>query len=480
MARSRRGCRWAVGLEHERDMWERLHDIVIKRIWAADTSLIARPRRFIIESLRFAYLIAGDLLKGQLSLRAMSLVYTTMLSLVPLLAVTFSVLKGFGVHNQLEPLLSNVLAPLGPKGTEVTATIIGFVDNIQVGVLGSVGLALLVYFVISLVYKVESTLNFIWRIKKPRRLVQRFSEYLSVILVGPVLMFAALGITASISSTTIFQDLLAFKPIGAVALFVSRLVPYLLVSAAFTFIYIFIPHTRVRFSSALAGGVVAGILWQTVGWVFASFVASSGKYAAIYSGFAVLAVFMIWIYVSWYILLIGAQVSYYVQNPQLLRAEVKEHQLNGALRERLGLMVMFLIAYNHYYNKPPWTDESLASYLGVSVEAVQVALDGLSDTGFVLQVQAEPTAYVPARDIETVTLKALRDGMREAGSTHQRAASMLCSVPAVNDVLKRIDVAVADALADQTIKTLVREHGKVLHTASSLSADTAASKRQTA
>jgi membrane protein len=143
-------------------------------------------------------------------------------------------------------------------------------------------------------------------------------------------------------------------------------------------------------------------------------------------------------------------------------------------------MVMFLIAYNHYYNKPPWTDESLASYLGVSVEAVQVALDGLSDTGFVLQVQAEPTAYVPARDIETVTLKALRDGMREAGSTHQRAASMLCSVPAVNDVLKRIDVAVADALADQTIKTLVREHGKVLHTASSLSADTAASKRQTA
>jgi membrane protein len=247
--------RWAVGLEQERDMWERLHDIVIKCIWAADTSLIARPRRFIIESLRFTYLIAGDLLKGQLSLRAMSLVYTTMLSLVPLLAVTFSVLKGFGVHNRLEPLLSNVLAALGPKGAEVTATIIGFVDNIKVGVLGSVGLALLVYFVISLVYKVESTLNFIWRIKKPRRLVQRFSEYLSVILVGPVLMFAALGITASISSTTIFQELLTCvicQPTGPIFIGVCGIYVYLHLYSAHASEIFFCPRGRCGSGGTLA------------------------------------------------------------------------------------------------------------------------------------------------------------------------------------------------------------------------------------
>ncbi len=462
-------------------MWERLHEIFIRSIWRPDASLIAGPRGFFIKSLRFTHVLARDLMRGQLSLRAMSLVYTTLLSLVPLLAVTFSVLKGFGVHNQLEPLLANVLAPLGPKGAEVTARIIGFVDNIKVGVLGSAGLALLIYFVVSLVYKVESTFNFIWRVKKPRPLVQRFSEYLSVILIGPVLIFAALGITASISSTAIFQELLALKAIGTAALFVSRLIPYVLVSAAFTFIYIFIPNTRVRFSAALVGGAVAGILWQTVGWLFASFVASSGRYAAIYSSFAVLVVFMIWVYVSWYILLVGAQVSYYMQNPQLLRAENEDPELmNGTLKERLALMVMFLIAHNHHYNKPPWAIQSLGSYLRLPLDAVQAAVDSLADSGFVLQAQAEPPVYVPARDIETVSLKALLDGIREVSSVRTGTAQMLYSVPAVNEAMERIDVAVTGALAEQTIKTLVLEHGKVAQAPPSLAAGTASSKRRTA
>jgi membrane protein len=140
---------------------------------------------------RLAIVLVRDLAQGQLTLRAMSLVYTTLLSIVPLLALSFSVLKAFGVHNQAEPMLRKFLAPLGEKGEEVSHQIIGFIQNMNVGVLGSVGLALLLYTSVSLIQKIEESFNHIWHISHARNLGERFSRYLSVLLVGPILLFLA-------------------------------------------------------------------------------------------------------------------------------------------------------------------------------------------------------------------------------------------------------------------------------------------------
>jgi membrane protein len=164
---------------------------------------------------RFVYALARDLAEGQLTLRAMSLVYTTLLSLVPLLAFSFSVLKGFGVHRQVEPLLYEFLQPLGEKGAEITEQIIGFVDNVRGDVLGGIGLALLIYTVISMIQKVEDTFNYIWQVQKSRSLARRFSDYLSVILVGPVLMVTAMGLLATISSSAAMQAIAEVEPFGS-------------------------------------------------------------------------------------------------------------------------------------------------------------------------------------------------------------------------------------------------------------------------
>src|SRR5690554_4428770 len=144
----------------------------------------------------------------------MSLVYTTLLSIVPLLALSFSVLKAMGVHQRMEPLLYQFFEPMGPQGMEVAERILGFVDNMRVGVLGSVGLALLVYTVISLVQKIERSFNTIWRVPEMRSMAQRFSNYLSVIMVGPLLMVSAIGVTAAIFSSEIAQTLIAIEPFG--------------------------------------------------------------------------------------------------------------------------------------------------------------------------------------------------------------------------------------------------------------------------
>ena len=148
---------------------------LISFIWDDDLRSLHGVRRLVVFISRVLYVLVKELMGGQLNLRAMSLVYTTLLSMVPLLAVSFSVLKGFGVHNRIEPLLYNLLLPLGPNGVEITEKIIGFVENVKVGVLGSVGFALLIYTVIALMQKIESAFNYVWRIDHLRSMSQRSS-----------------------------------------------------------------------------------------------------------------------------------------------------------------------------------------------------------------------------------------------------------------------------------------------------------------
>ena len=256
------------------------------RIWQA-TGLTG-VRAALLRLVRTVLILGRDVAMGQLTLRAMSLVYTTLLSIVPLLALSFSVLKAFGVTNQIQPMLLRLLDPLGDKGQQVALRITGFIENMNVGVLGAVGLVLLLYTSVSLIQKIEESLNYIWHSPRPRPLGERFTRYLTVLMVGPILVFSALGLTATLMNIETVRGLLEIGVLGELVQGLSRLVPYLLIIAAFTFVYLFVPNARVRIWPALVGGVVGGIAWQSAGWVFAVFIAGSGNYAAIYASFAIL------------------------------------------------------------------------------------------------------------------------------------------------------------------------------------------------
>ena len=199
-------------------------------------------------------------------------------------------LKAFGVHHQIEPALQNFLVPLGPRGGEISATIIGFVDNVQVGVLGSVGLGLLFYTVVSLLQKVERAFNYAWQVSQHRPFVERFSDYLSVLLVGPVLVFSSLGATASLMSSGLVQELTTVPVLGWVIETAGRLIPYLFIIAAFTFVYVFVPNTRVKPMAALFGALITALLFKGATHLFTQFIVGSTKYTAIYSAFATLII----------------------------------------------------------------------------------------------------------------------------------------------------------------------------------------------
>jgi len=385
----------------------------------------------------------------------MSLVYTTLLSLVPLLALTFSVLKGFGVHNQMEPMLLNLLAPLGDKGVEIATNVVGFVENIKVGVLGALGLGMLVYTVISLLHKIEQSFNYTWHIKESRPIGQRFSEYLSVVLVGPLLIFSAIGLTASMMSSSLVQGMAAIPVLGIIVSVAGSLIPYLFVIAAFTFVYIFIPNTKVHFFAALVGGIVSGFLWETVGLIFGSFAAGATNYTAVYSGFAILILFMIWLFISWLILLLGASIAFYTQHPQHLGLERGEVTLSSQTFEKIALLTMFYIGNHYYRQKKDWKLDDLTDWLGTPQDVTETVLKRLHDSGLIIHTSEETLVYVPSTDMENVSIKQLLDTVRASGESGSFDSSQLPSELAVEQLLTDVDQSVAKGLQQRTLKDVV-------------------------
>lgn len=410
--------------------------------------------RWAVRMLRVIVAIMLDLGRGQLTLWAMSLVYTTLLSLVPLLAISFSILKGFGVHNQIEPVLLGLLEPLGDDGVEITAQIIAFVDNMKVGVLGSLGFALLFYTVVSLMQKIERAFNHIWRTTRERSLSERFRDYLFVLTLGPAVVFVAIGITASAMSAPLIAQAMDHEAIGIVVKFVGRLVPFLMIVAAFTFMYIFIPNTKVKKPAALAGGLVAGLLWNLTGWLFASFVVGSGKYTAIYSTFATLILFMIWLYLAWLILLTGAKISYYVQNPSSLRSDAFGVPFAHRARERIALAAAALIAQAYYRGHGCWTLSQLSRRLAVQIDPLQHLLSDLQQAGLVHQTADDPPGYLPARPPEETTAAEVLEAVRGGKPDQVRNAGRLRPLDALDGLVDEADAAMRERLSAVTLRDL--------------------------
>ncbi len=436
------------------DQLKRMDRSIREAIWSERAERLPGRAILVVRLMRLIAVVLRDLLFGQLTLRAMGLVYTTLLSLVPLLAFSFSVLKAFGVHNQLEPMLRQFMRPLGTQGEEVSRHILAFIENLNVGVLGAVGLAFLLYTAVSLVHKTEEAINHIWHVRRARSLGERFSSYVTILLIGPVLVFSAIGPTATVTGSEEVQSFLAVEPVGRLFALGTRLLPYVLVTGAFTFAYVFLPNARVRVGSALAGGITGGVLWQSAGWAFAGFVAGSNRYEAIYASFAVLILFLIWLYVSWLILLLGASVAFYVQNPQYVVLEPGEPRLSNRMRERLALLLMSEIAAAHVRGEPAWTRERLAQQLRVPGHALDVVLDALRHAGLLAEGGDGQCWYLPARDLGTVTVADMLVAVRSAGEERFLRPARLPLPEGLESVVQRVEEATREALSRMTLRDL--------------------------
>lgn len=437
------------------ELVKKINYFLSSQLWRIDTSSLNATRSFFVNLVRLIYVTTREFGKNELTLRAMSLVYTTLLSLIPLLAFSISILKAFGVvDNQLEPFLISFLEPMGPKGAEITQKILEFINKINFGVLGGLGLGFLIYTSISVIQKIEDSLNIIWKVKKGRSLARRFSDYITTLLIGPVLMVVAFGIMATLKSNTVVNKILSIEPIGTIVLTVGQIIPFLFVLLVFTFIYVLIPNTKVKLKSALVGGAIAAVAWHLTSWVFTISIASSTRYAAIYSSLALLIIFMIWIYLNWLIMLIGAQIAFCYQNLNFLTIQKEVINLSTKLKEKLSFIVMFLIGYNFYHNKHRWSLETLIEHLKLPQDPVEEAVKELKRSKLIIETGDEPPYLVPSMSIEKIKLKDILCSTRTSYQTEE-LESKYFSLPEVDSVTRDVERAIDNVLGEKSLKDLV-------------------------
>ncbi len=408
----------------------------------------------VLRLVRYPVAITRDWLAGEINVRAMSLAYTTLLSLVPLMVFTISILKALGARGDLRYILHEFFRPIGGAAAQLTDSVMQFVTNMRADVLGSLGLGFLVYTVITTIQKVEASFNFVWRVQRPRSLARRLTEYLSVMIIAPILLAVTVGLLGSAEHSPFAHWLNAVPPLAWTMTVLGQFLPYVIVTVVFTFMYALIPNTRVELRAALIGGVTAGILWALVGNVFTAVILYSSHMMAVYSGFAIVLTTLIWVYLSWLILLIGAQLAFYVQFPQYLRHGQEPVELTGAAREQAGLSVMYLVGRDYGTGNNYWTCNSLAAELDIPSTALAPVLACLERGGLIVATEKEE--FVPGRDLDGILLVAVIEAVRTRPPGRLRIDVRSVSSAAL--VMTGVETAIRERLDGQSLKDLIASH----------------------
>ncbi|HEX6636299.1 MAG TPA: YihY/virulence factor BrkB family protein [Steroidobacteraceae bacterium] len=412
------------------------------------------PGAVTLRVLRYPYAVLRDLSRGQINLHAMGLVYATLLSLVPLIAFAFAVLKAFGAHSELEPLIYEFFKPVGGSAHELTARVMQFANKVSTRVVGSLGLALLLWTLLGTIKKVEDSFNFLWRVEHARSFARRVTEYVALLIVGPIVIVSFLGLShhalESASVGIIGRYMPFFERLKEMGLWLA---PYFMVTAIFTAVYMFVPNTRVKWRPALIGGVTAGILWAVVGHLFTAMVVYTSRLSVVYAGFALIVAALLWTYFGWLILLIGAQLSFYVQNRNYLRMGLTELRLSVVQREQLTLKVMYLLARSYHDGKTRWSLDGLSHELGmpgIAIARIVHALEGAQ-----LVTVTEDEYLLPARDLGKISIQEILDIARneKAGQVGWRNIKL----PAVDAISARMDEAWRKSCGDMTLRELVEQ-----------------------
>jgi membrane protein len=433
-------------------MWLRFWSF-LDRIFFGPASVGQGPLPTFVRIMRYVYAVVRDLSRGQINLRAMGLVFTTLLSLIPLLAFSFAILKVFGAHRDLEPIVYEFFKPVGATAPELTTRVMQFADRVSSGVVGSVGFALLLWTLLGTIKKVEDSFNFLWRVEQPRSFARRVAEYLSLLIIGPILLVGFIGLTHATLGSQPFQRIAGLPFLQQLTASGIKLAPYVMVTAFFTVLYMFIPNTRVQVRSALIGALAAGVIWAAVGKMFTGMVVLSTRLTIVYAGFAVIVAVLLWTYFGWLILLAGAQLSFYVQNPSYLQLGLEELRLSSNELEQLALKVMYLVGKSHTSGGKRWTVNGLARELGLPGIAIAQISSTLEKSG--LLIVTEDDEFTPGRDISRISLREILEAARNQRSGH--FAPQGIQVPAVERLTAKLDDAWRDCCANRTLRDLLEE-----------------------
>jgi len=399
-----------------------IHFITID-IWRIRVHHLPFGKYFLIKQLRIIILAIRGFDEDKCLLRASSLTFYSLLSIVPVVAMAFGIAKGFGFESLLQKQLYEKL----PVQEEVLDKIVAFsnslLENTKGGVIAGLGLAILFWSVIKVLGHIETSFNDIWEIKEPRTFGRKFSDYLSTMMLGPVLIFLSSSVTVFITTqvTNITEKVAFIGFFSPVILMVLKLLPYCIIWFLFTIIYILMPNTKVNFRSGLVAGVIAGTIYVIAQWAYIYFQIGIARYNAIYGSFAAFPLFLAWLQLSWLIVLFGAEISFASQNVDTYEFEPDCLNTSISFKKLISLQVAHLLVKNFSKGEKPLTSEQISHILEIPIRLVRQVLYELVESGIIIDTRTaeyKELAYQPARDINTITVAFVLESLEHRGSNN--------------------------------------------------------------
>ncbi len=436
-------------------MIAKLIDFIRTDIWRIHLDDLPFGKSFLVKQLRILILSVRGFDEDKCLLRASSLTFYTILSIVPVVAMLFGIAKGFGFENRLE----KVLLERFPSQEEVLVQVVGYaralLETTQGGVIAGIGVVFLFWTVIKVLSHIEAALNDIWEIKEPRTWGRKFSDYLSIMLISPLLMLVASSATVFIKAqiTEITAKVKLLGMISPVIFTGLKLFPYVLIWILFSVIYIVMPNTKVQITSGILAGIVAGTIYQIAQLIYINFQVGVAKHNAIYGSFAALPLFLIWVQMSWWIVLFGAELCFANQNVNTYEYEPDCLNVSPGFKRLLTLQIVHLLIKNFSDGEKPLTDAQISSRLSIPIRLLHQILYELVESGLISETRTNEEkkfGYQPSRDINVFTINYVIEALEKNG-TDTIPVAQTDALEVLSGLLQEFSTAIENSSANKRL-----------------------------
>jgi len=398
----------------------RLRHFFTTGVWSIPLDATSWHRSIAVRYARIFVLSLRGFMEDKCNLRASALTFYSLLSIVPVAALAFAIAKGFGFETMLE---NQIMARLPGQAAVVEKIVVfsrALLQSTRGGLLAGLGIVLLLWTVLKVLSHIEASFNEIWGVHESRSLVRKISDYLAILFISPILIIVSGSVTVFVMTqvTTIVERISLLGFISPLIFIALKLLPYILIWILLTFVYIIIPNTTVHFISALTGGIIAGTTYEIVQRFYILFQVGTAKYNAIYGSFAALPLFLIWLQISWLIILFGAEIAFAHQNVDTYEMEPEDLHISAAMKRRLLLYIAHLVVGTFARGEKPLTAPLIACRLEIPIRLTRSIIHDLTESGIFSQIKTENDkefAYQPARDIGTLTVRSVIDAVEKNG-----------------------------------------------------------------
>lgn len=433
----------------------KVKQFLTKGIWSVQLQHCSPMHRLGIQILRIVMLAYRGFVEDRVLLRGSALTYYTLMAIVPVLAMIFGVAKGFGFEKYLEKQLYRSFQNQQAVLEQLLDFTTRLLENTGGGLIAGIGVAVLFWSVIKVFGQIEHSFNDIWRIRSARPFSRKFADYLSMMVVAPVLIFLGSGmnvfITTQFDRLTDKIELLNY--VTPLVMFSLKLLPYVIIWVVFAMLYIVMPNTKVKFLPGIIGGIIAGSAFMVIQWVYIEFQIGVSKYNAIYGSFAALPLLLIWLRVSWLIVLLGAEIAFSHQNQNLYEFEMETDNIGDELSKSLSLLILNTILNRFVDGKPALTAQELSKEVKLPIRLVRTLLDGLVSCNILSKAytrEPKTPAFQPAQSVDKLTVAYVIQAIEQHGAHIELSNPIL-------DRIERIHQEFAESMESLPANVLVKD-----------------------